>query len=101
MLQLAQEKIGHHFIEVVTDYEIDGMLQRCLETNMLQTGVVETSYPRRFLRVIATPLENEHSCLLLIQDLTELRRLETVRRDFISNISHELRTPVTSIKALA
>jgi two-component system phosphate regulon sensor histidine kinase PhoR len=38
--------------------------------------------------------------LLLFQDLTRLRRLETVRRDFISNISHELRTPLASLKAL-
>jgi two-component system phosphate regulon sensor histidine kinase PhoR len=51
--------------------------------------------------VIATPLEDEDGCLLLLQDLTELRRLETVRRDFVANISHELRTPTASIKALA
>jgi two-component system phosphate regulon sensor histidine kinase PhoR len=37
---------------------------------------------------------------LLVQDLTRIRRLETVRRDFISNISHELRTPLASLKAL-
>jgi two-component system phosphate regulon sensor histidine kinase PhoR len=39
--------------------------------------------------------------LLLVQDLTRLRRLETVRRDFVSNLSHELRTPLASLKALA
>src|SRR3990172_6564795 len=39
--------------------------------------------------------------LLLIQDLTRLRRLEKVRRDFISNVSHELRTPLASLKALS
>ena len=38
--------------------------------------------------------------LLLFQNLTRLRRLETVRRDFVSNISHELRTPLASLKAL-
>jgi two-component system phosphate regulon sensor histidine kinase PhoR len=36
----------------------------------------------------------------MVQDLTRLRRLETVRRDFISNVSHELRTPLASLKAL-
>jgi two-component system phosphate regulon sensor histidine kinase PhoR len=35
-----------------------------------------------------------------VQDLTRVRRLETVRRDFISNVSHELRTPLASLKAL-
>jgi two-component system phosphate regulon sensor histidine kinase PhoR len=37
---------------------------------------------------------------MLLEDITELRRLETVRRDFVSNVSHELRTPLTSLKAL-
>jgi two-component system phosphate regulon sensor histidine kinase PhoR len=38
--------------------------------------------------------------LVILQDLTRIRRLETVRRDFISNISHELRTPLAGLKAL-
>jgi two-component system phosphate regulon sensor histidine kinase PhoR len=51
--------------------------------------------------VIATPLPNGNEYLVRIQDLTELRRLQMVRQDFISNISHELRTPIASVKAIA
>jgi two-component system phosphate regulon sensor histidine kinase PhoR len=43
----------------------------------------------------------EGELLLVIQDLTNLRRLETVRRDFVANVSHELRTPIASLKAMA
>jgi len=52
--------------------------------------------------VIGMPLKTSEkgSTLILFQDLTQLRRLETVRRDFISNVSHELRTPLASLKAL-
>lgn len=39
-------------------------------------------------------------CLVILQDLTHIRRLETMRRDFVSNVSHELRTPLASLKAL-
>jgi two-component system phosphate regulon sensor histidine kinase PhoR len=44
--------------------------------------------------------ENKPAGLLVLQDITELRRLERVRRDFVANIGHELRTPLTSIKLL-
>ncbi len=102
MLQVSEEKaIGRTFINVVQDYELDEILQRCMRTQEQQTGTVEFSPERRFLGVVATPLESDSGCLLLLRDLTELRRLETVRRDFVSNISHELRTPITSLKALA
>ncbi len=40
-------------------------------------------------------------CLVIANDVTELRRLETIRRDFVANVSHELRTPLTSIRAMA
>jgi two-component system phosphate regulon sensor histidine kinase PhoR len=42
-----------------------------------------------------------HYFVIAIEDLTELRRLERVRRDFITNISHELRTPLASVRLLA
>jgi two-component system phosphate regulon sensor histidine kinase PhoR len=91
---------GRHFIEVVRDYEIDALLQRCLEKREQQTGLVEIRSKKQLLGVIATPFQGDTGCLLLIQDLTELRKLETVRRDFMANLSHELRTPIASLKAL-
>ena len=51
---------------------------------------------RRFLKLVVLPDRQAGGSLLLVQDLTCVRRLETVRRDFVSNISHELRTPLAS-----
>jgi two-component system phosphate regulon sensor histidine kinase PhoR len=102
MFQLSPHKAaGYTFIEVVHDHEIDDILQRCLKTGEQQAGLVETELGKQFLGVMATPLGGQSGGLVLLQDLTELRRLETVRRDFIANISHELRTPIASLKALS
>ena len=57
--------------------------------------------PSAYLSSIS-PLQDAEpgTCLVILQDLTRVRQLETVRRDFISNISHELRTPLAGLKAL-
>jgi two-component system phosphate regulon sensor histidine kinase PhoR len=61
---------------------------------------------RRHLHVVAVPIipENDRSqgrALLVIKDVTEMHRVDVTRREFISNASHELRTPVAAIKASA
>ena len=102
MLRLSKGEVqGRTFVEVVRDYELYQILQNCSRTREQQTGSVEVGPRKQFLGVIATPLEDKGGCLLLLQDLTEMRRLEKVRRDFVSNISHELRTPIAALKALA
>jgi len=59
--------------------------------------------PRRFVVGRARPLPKgtEAAVLIVARDVTELRRLEAMRRDFVTNVSHEFRTPVASIRGLA
>ena len=49
----------------------------------------------------ATPQPGTGGSVVVLRDVTELRRLETIRRDFVTNVSHELRTPVSVIRANA
>ena len=55
--------------------------------------------PQRVVSVSAHPLPS--GALVVIQDITESRRLDSVRRDFVANLSHELKTPVGAIGLLA
>ena len=60
--------------------------------------------PRRVLSVRAVPLESDtrpSGVLVVVEDTSERRRLENVRRDFVANISHELKTPVGALALLA
>lgn len=77
------------------------MAQRVAKTNELETTEIETGSPTRWLRVTATPAGDDGSVLLVVTDITETRRIEAVRRDFVANASHELKTPTASIRAAA
>jgi len=55
---------------------------------------------RLWAQLVATRLPDGERTLVLLQDVTELRRVEAARRDFVANVSHELRTPVAALKAL-
>ena len=94
--------LGHSFAEVVYQHQLIDLWQKCRQTRREETAAIEM--PRRgvFVQAVISPFQEDGrvGCLVILQDLTRVRQLETVRRDFISNISHELRTPITALKAL-
>jgi signal transduction histidine kinase len=57
--------------------------------------------PVRRLRVEATPFSGERQVLLIVTDITDTERTAAIRRDFVANASHELKTPIASIIASA
>ncbi len=104
MFQTSIEKaLGHSLVEVVRQHQFVELWRKCHLTGEQETLSLEIATERLFVQAIASPLgvDMDGAVLLVFQDLTRLRKLETVRRDFISNVSHELRTPLASVKALA
>ncbi|MGH2536939.1 MAG: sensor histidine kinase, partial [Candidatus Promineifilaceae bacterium] len=94
---------GRSFAQVARHHQLIALWQRaCAGPAGEQTAAVELERRGAFVQMIVTPLAaaEPRACLIILQDLTRVRRLESMRRDFISNISHELRTPLASLKAL-
>ena len=89
-------------IEATHDHEIDNLVKRCLATGEQLNGQIELMQTGKYLRVIAIPISGQFlsGCLLLFQDLTELRNLQTMRQELVGNISHDLRTPLAGIKIM-
>lgn len=103
MLAVTEAQIlGRRLVEVVRDDQIQRLIADCISTRRSQWGDVELLRPRRFLSVAATPLAEDSSrqVLLTLHDLTGLRQTETSHREFVSNVSHELRNPLASVRAM-
>jgi two-component system sensor histidine kinase SenX3 len=67
----------------------------------LQVGSSRNRRDGRWFAVRVAPLGSHGLVLVLAEDLTELRRVEAIRRDFVANVSHELKTPVGALSLLA
>ena len=76
------------------------IVRRAADERTALVTEAETGAPTRVLRGSAIPTD-DGSVLLVVRDVTETRRLDQVRRDFVANASHELKTPAASIQAAA
>lgn len=96
MLLINSDAIGRPLIEVVRHAPLQALLR---EPTAGEGGEIELGGMKpRHLRVRTSRLADTSSDLLAVfVDVTDLRRLEGVRRDFVANVSHELRTPVTGL----
>lgn len=95
--------IGRPLHEVIRNPELQEFVSRVLATRQpLEGEVVLYEHAEHYLQLHGTSLcdakDLSIGAVVVINDVTHLRRLERVRRDFVANVSHEIRTPVTSIK---
>jgi two-component system phosphate regulon sensor histidine kinase PhoR len=104
----AEQIIGRSAASVIQDYDTTQLLVRAARLGVTSERTFQRVTTGQTWRVSATPLrlggddgDAVTDLALTIEDLTELRRLETVRRDFVAHVSHELRTPLAAVKLLA
>jgi two-component system phosphate regulon sensor histidine kinase PhoR len=103
MLLLAASDVGRLLIESVRHAELHELVERARNEAATVSGEVDIPgiKPRRIL-LHATALAGQAGGVLAVfVDVTDLRRLESLRRDFVANVSHELRTPVTAVRSAA
>lgn len=97
--------IGKGMEEVVRNPDILRIIDRTLKHNEIFEGDIYLADRDRYLQAHGTLLHDAEGqrigALIVLNDITRLRKLETVRRDFVANVSHELKTPITSIKGFA
>jgi two-component system, OmpR family, phosphate regulon sensor histidine kinase PhoR len=103
LLNISEDPAGKSAIEIIRNADVQDIAETVLKG---QPGVLSREISifvpveKNFI-VHATPVlrEGKHEAAVLVfHDITELRRLENIRKDFVANVSHELRTPVSNIQ---
>jgi two-component system phosphate regulon sensor histidine kinase PhoR len=103
LLTLSTEVVGRIAIEVIRNAELQRLLETSLASPGAHSGEIEIAglKPRRAL-VHAKAMSGQAGGLLAVfVDVTDIRRLESLRKDFVANVSHELRTPIAAVASAA
>jgi len=95
---------GSSLLEVVRQTELIGAVRRVLAGEPRVESEIATGTSRQhfFAATVASVRAADASgAVIVLHDITELRKLERIRRDFVANVSHEFRTPLTAIQGFA
>jgi Signal transduction histidine kinase len=96
---------GRSIIELVRNYQINDFLTDTLQNNKINTGEIHISSPfDMILKITTAPIQSKDDdklasgAILVMEDITNIKKLEQIKTEFVSNVTHELKTPLTSIK---
>ncbi|HLS61196.1 MAG TPA: ATP-binding protein [Virgibacillus sp.] len=100
----SKDYIGHLYYEVISDQKIQETIQEAFlyEKSIKHSFTKKIELSNHYYEVIGAPIFDERNMakgiVLALYDVTEIKRLEIMRKDFIANISHELKMPIKSIR---
>jgi two-component system phosphate regulon sensor histidine kinase PhoR len=98
LLELEAPPIGRTLLETIRSPELKSLVDRAAREGTVHG---ELELPGARTRAVHARVRSNDGAVIVLVDLTDIRRLEAVRRDFVANVSHELRTPVSVIRAHA
>ena len=95
--QKGRQFVGRTAIEAFVDHRIEEIVDRAREVGAATGELATAGGQILFVRARRSPIEG---VWLVLEDVSELRRLQRIRTEFIDNLSHELRTPLATVRLL-
>jgi two-component system phosphate regulon sensor histidine kinase PhoR len=97
---------GQRLMETLRNAELMEIIDKVVEHGESISRAIEVTHPKElYLMVTAAPFYSEKEkisgIVLTLHDITRLKQLEEIRKDFVANVSHEIKTPITAIKGFA
>jgi two-component system phosphate regulon sensor histidine kinase PhoR len=97
---VSEDSLGAPLLESVRDPEIERMVAETLQQRKPSEG--ELVIGNREFQMTSVPMGNDNAeitgAVILFHDISELKRVDEIRRDFVANVSHELRTPLSILR---
>ena len=96
----ATAMTGVRYVDILVDQAVDEMLEE-VKANKSGERILEVvAGTTRFFKVCGQVIDNQRA-VVTVEDITEKSRIDTVQTDFVANLSHELKTPIGAVAALA
>ncbi|WP_127532591.1 two-component system histidine kinase PnpS [Paenibacillus kobensis] len=102
----SKELVGRHYTDARQQHELTQLIREAFEKQSYIHDEMTFYYPEeRLLELNIVPVMQDQDeftgVLLVLQDVSAIRRLERMRSEFVANVSHELKTPVAAVKGFA
>ena len=97
---VAAAMTGVRYVDILVDQAVDEMLEEVKMTKSGERILEVVAGTTRFFKVCGQVIENQRA-VVTVQDITEKSRIDRVQTDFVANLSHELKTPIGAVAALA
>ena len=96
----AAAMTGVRYVDILVDQAVDEMLEQIKTTKSGERVLEAVAGTTRFFKIRGQEMDHQRA-IVTIEDITEKSRIDTVQTDFVANLSHELKTPIGAVAALA
>ncbi|HMK61461.1 MAG TPA: ATP-binding protein [Dissulfurispiraceae bacterium] len=106
LLRISEDIEKKQIIEVMRNAEVLALFNRTMDTWEITSAEITVSRSDKDLYLIATAVpiyagDSVRGTVISLHDITRLKLLEEMRKDFVANVSHEIKTPITALKGFA